>query len=59
MKSDDMSHHQINFFGFILVELTPIVFISAPIGHFWAKFGSEFVLLASLAFMIPFVRDAR
>ena len=58
MKSDDMSHHQINFIGWILFVVPSIGFIIASIGNLWAMFGSVFFLLTCLIFMIPFFGDA-
>ena len=56
MKSDKMTNHQINFFGWILFVVSAIGFCIASIGNFWAMFGSVFFLLACLVFMIPFFR---
>lgn len=53
-KTDHMTHHRINFLGWILFVISAIGFCIASIGNFWAMFGSVFFLLACLVFMIPF-----
>lgn len=51
-----MTKHKINFDGWILFVISAIGFCIAWIGNFWGMFGSVFVPIAYLVFMIPFFR---
>jgi len=54
-----MTHHQINFLGWILCAVTAIGVCIGSIGSFAAIWGgSVFFLVACLVFMIPFFRHA-
>ena len=51
-----MSNNTINLIGWVLFMISAIGFIISRNGSFWTMFGSVFLLVACLSFLIPFFR---